>query len=224
VELPFIQEKGTFLAEVSSEYGSGRGEKTLSFPVSLEYGISDAWQTEIEWDAFQYSKEKGESGIQDIGEVALSVRHSFAMKDSRNHLSANLEIHFPTGKLSGNSIGYRPSVMYARVIPSCHNLHLFSQLALDFAQKIRNTDGDPGAHEFFWGGGALLPLNHFCASAEFTWTNNRWNHGGTVNEIYAAPGITWKISDAWQLGAAVPIGLNSRSDHFQVIGRVMFEF
>jgi hypothetical protein len=224
VELPFIQEKGTFQVIASSEYDSGRGEHSLLFPISLEYGISDTWQVEAEWMAFGYSRGKKEPLIRGVGESALSVRHSFSREDSRNHLTGGFEITFPTGKLGGNSIGYRPSMIYGRDFPTCHSLHLFSQLALDCVQKIRDRKGEPAAHELFVGGGALVPLGDFCASAEITWNDNRWNHGGTVNELYVAPGITWRLSDAWKCGVAVPVGLNNRSDRFQVISRIMFEF
>lgn len=227
IELPFIQEKGTFQAMVSSEYHSARGGRDVLAPISLEYGVSDSWQVGMDWLAWGSSRAAGEPDERGFGELGLTTKHSFAMKDPRNHLSAGFDLTILTGRLGGDAVGGRPSLLFGRDFPRCHNLNLFSEVAFDWRQKVRASDGgDDGsaAHEIFAGAGALIPLGNFCLSGEIAWSNNRWNHGGTMNELFLAPGVTWQISDAWQCGVAAPVGLNEGSDRFQVIGRVMFEF
>jgi hypothetical protein len=224
MELAETQEKQTFQATLSSEYNSGRHGREIQLPVSLAYGINDSWEVGVDWRAWGYSREDGEPGVRGIGELELNSKHTFSLGDPRNHLAAGVEFTIPTDKLSGDSISCKPSLMFGRDFPGGH---LFSELAFNWVQKIRNSGMSshaPAAHEIFVGAGALVPVGDFYLSGEITWNNNQWNHGGTVNEIYLAPGATWTITGAWKCGVAVPVGLNARSDRFQVITRVMFEF
>ena len=226
-DLAFVQEANTTQLTFTSEYHSRRGGKEILLPLSIEYGVCDSVQLGMDWVAFGYSQEDGRHPLRGSGDFGLSAKYAFHMNNPRNHLAAGFEFQFPTGRLGSDSIGYGPSLMFGRDFPRCHNAHVFGQLGLDCVQRVGAASGDekePVAHESFVATGVLVPLGNFCLSSEFTWNNNQWNHAGTVNEVYFAPGVTWKLSDSLQCGAAVPAGLNRQSDRFQIILRFMFEF
>ncbi|MBC7929600.1 MAG: hypothetical protein H7Z38_03435 [Rubrivivax sp.] len=47
----YPQERGEVQLTYSSRFSKGKGRSSLQTPPTLEYGITDRWQVEVEWNA-----------------------------------------------------------------------------------------------------------------------------------------------------------------------------
>src|SRR5574341_1298692 len=49
-ETVYLREKGEIQITTSLGFTIGEKENLLTFPFAIEYGLSDVWETELEWD------------------------------------------------------------------------------------------------------------------------------------------------------------------------------
>lgn len=200
--LVYPQERGEVQLTYASRFSKGKGHSSLQTPLSLEYGITDRWQVEIEWNALSRRTETGEAATRGRGDLQIGTQYSFMnMRRSNFHSAVGFEVSLPTGslekELSEGFIEYEPYFIIARDFPKLHNMQVFSQVGVGLAQRAKRSaeeDDEPAAHEFNLGVGAFVPFRRLVLTGEFNLSTNRWNNGGREREMYATPGLVWRLT------------------------------
>jgi hypothetical protein len=235
-DVVFPEEKGELELELASAYqnhAGGEGDNIWTIPLSLEYGLTDRWQMEAEWDSMVQRFPKNESVVRGVGDFELGTQYSFLNIDgSLFHIAPRFSVQVPVGDvnkgLSDGFLEYEPAVILARDFPTLHHTELFTEIGASLVQRVnspKNADyAEPAAHELNLGGGFFVLFPHGAATMEFNWANNKWNHHGTENQAYLTPGYLWRVSREVELGLGIPVGLNNGSDRFDVMAHLVWEF
>jgi hypothetical protein len=231
--LVYPQERGEVQLSYTSRFSKGKAHSSLQRPMNLEYGITDRWQIEIEWNAMSRRTETGAAPIHGKGDLRIGTQYSFMnMRGSNFHSAVGLEVSFPTGNiekgLSEGLIEYEPSFSLAKDFPRLHNLQVFSQVGVSIVQRTRRRvqvdEDQPVAHTFNLGVGMFMPFNRLVFTGEFNLNTNRWNHGGREREMYFTPGLVWRLPRNLEIGFGAPIGLTGDADKSGAILRLLYEF
>ena len=233
-ELVYPQEKSEFQVTFGSRFSRSGDKRSNDIPLRLEYGITDRWQVELEWNANSRfrpaSLAETESGVGDVG---ISTKYSFLkIRGSNFHSAVSFEAEFPTGDidkgLTEGFIEYRPSVSFARDFPGLNRLQIFSQTGVAIKQRVKRSreieDDESDAHEIFVSGGFFLPFKQARFVGEINWNTDQWNRGGAASELYLTPGLVYKLPGKWEVGFGVPIGVSRDADKFRTIIQAVFEF
>jgi hypothetical protein len=232
-ELVYPQEKGEVQLTMAPNFREGEAGRLIEVPLTIEYGITDAWQVEMEWAAFVNRSPSGEASTRGIGDLELGTKYSFMnIADWAFHAAIGFEIGFPLGninqELTEGFIEYEPFFLLAKDLPKLYNGQIFAQVGLGLVQRVKNhddpTDDEAAAHELTGNVGFFVPVGPLFLTAEFNWLNNQWNNDGEENQMYLTPGLVWDLPGTWEVGVGVPIGLNEASDDFRVITQLTYEF
>jgi len=236
-DLVYPQEKGEVQLTLAPQFHRAGQSRQWIIPLSIEYGLTDAWQVELEWAMFQHRNPGEESTTFGIGDLEIGTQYSFMnLAGAHFHAAGALHILFPTGNvnddLTEGFIEYEPSLILARDFPGLNNLQLFTQVGIGLVQRIKSPDApkerEPAAHEFFLRAGFFLPfklpVGTFAFTSEFTWTTNAWNNSGEEDQKYYTPGLVWNLPHGWEIGIGAAIGLNDDADAYRIIGMLTYEF
>jgi hypothetical protein len=231
-DLVYTQEAGELQFKLAATFRRERGADVSEIPISVEYGLTDAWQVEVEWSALIQRNPKTGRTNRGIGDLEFGTQYSFLnICGSSFHAAPRFSVQLPSAsinkELTEGFVEYEPSLILARDFPELCNTQFFAQIGLGLVQRVKEPadarDREPAAHEFAWSTGFFVPFTHWVASVELNGSNNRWNHGGEVNQIYLTPGCVWKLSRSAEMGLGVPIGLNRGSDCFRIIAQLIYE-
>ena len=231
--LVYPQERGEVQFSYSSRFSKGKDSTHWQTPITLEYGITDRWQVEIEWDSRSSRTETGEATTRGRGDFSVGTQYSFMnVRRSDFHTAVGLEVTFPTGssakELSEGFVEFEPYFIIAKDFPKLNNLQIFSQVGMGFVQRPRNhvvsIEDEPSAHEVSFGMGMFLPFRRLVFTGEFNFSTNRWNNGGSEREMSATPGVVWRLPRNWEMGIGVPVGLNRHTDRTGAIFKLVYEF
>lgn len=231
--LVYPQERGEVQLSYTSRFSQGLGHSSLHTPLSLEYGITDRWQIEIEWNAMSRRTETGEATTRGQGDMQIGTQYSFMnMRGSNFHSAVGFEVSLPTGsldkELSEGFIEYEPYFIVARDFPKLNNLQIFSQIGVGFVQRVKRhvelEDDEPAAHEFNLGVGMFVPFRRLVFTGEFNLSTNRWNNDGREREMHVTPGVMFRLPRNWEIGIGAPIGLTSGADRSGAIFKFIYEF
>jgi hypothetical protein len=229
----YPEERGELEVGLTSVYQHNSLGNTWTVPVTLEYGLTDNWQVEAEWNGYVQRTPKGGSTVRGIGDLELNAQYSFLnVNDSLYHIAPRFGVEVPLGNvnkgLSEGFMEYQPGVILARDIPQLHRTQVFTEIGVNFVQRVKRPteadDAEPAAHELAVGAGFFTLFSRGALTMEFNWNNNKWNHHGTENTWYATPGVLWRVTRNVEFGVGVPIGLNRQSDRFDVVSHLVFEF
>ncbi|MGO8675253.1 MAG: hypothetical protein ACLQVX_05225 [Limisphaerales bacterium] len=232
-DVVYPQEKGELQVELASSYQNRSGGDVWTIPLSLEYGLTDSWQVQAEWNSLVQRYPENQPVARGVGDLELGTQYSFInIGGSLFHVAQRFSIQVPVGDvnkgLSEGFLEYEPSVILARDFPQLHRTELFTEIGAGLVQRVntpKNPDTEqPAAHEFRLGGGLFVLFPHAAATLEFNWANNQWNNHGTENEVYATPGCLWRVRPEMEIGLGIPIGLNNGSDRFDVMAHFVWEF
>ena len=155
-ETVYPQERGELQATLRPSWRHGDDEGSYQVALSSEYGLTDAWQVGIEWDAWAHRKPDGGESRHGVGDVELNTKYNFMnINGSGFHAALAFGIQFPVGDIgedfSEGFVEYEPSVILAKDFPRLGRLQVFTQLALSVLQRVRShddpADDDPAAHE-----------------------------------------------------------------------------
>jgi hypothetical protein len=231
-ELVYPQERGDVQLTFAPQFAKENKRDLLRYSLSIEYGLTDAWQVGLDWDSLVLSDAPG-TKTNGIGDLELETQYSFMnIADFDVHAALKFGIGFPTGSakrgLSEGFIEYEPSVLLAKDFPSLSYFQLFTQMGVRFVDRVKDPaeeeEREPSAHEFFWSSGVFLPTGWGVLISELTWATNKWNTKGEKEELFYTPGVVLPFAGGWEVGVGVPIGLTKPSDDVRMIGHVIYEF
>jgi len=230
-DLVYPQEKGEI--QITTAFGFHRASKRsiARIPFVVEYGITDKWQVEAEWDAFTRLKRDGLPVERGQGDLSIATKYSFMkIAGSDFHAAVGFELVAPLGDaergMGEGVIEYEPFFILAKDFPKLKNLQVFTQIGVGLVQRGRSEgddDDEPAAHELNWNTGFFVPVHALVLTTEFNWSSNKWNNGGQDKEMYFTPGVVWKLPGTWEVGVGAPIGLNSGADKFRAIFKLTYE-
>jgi hypothetical protein len=229
----YPQDKGELEVDLASFHQKNTEGSTWTIPLSIEYGLTDRWQVEAEWNAYVQNHPAGGSVARGIGDLELGTQYSFMnIGGSLFHIAPLFSVELPLGDvnkgLSDGFVEYEPAVVLARDFPQLHHTQLFTEAGVNFPQRVERPadadDAESAADEFNFGTGFFTLFPHGAASLEFNWTNSQWNRDGTENLLYLTPGVIWKPARGVEFGLGIPVGLNSQSDRYELIAHVVYEF
>lgn len=232
-DVVYPEENGEFEVELASVYQDHAGANTWTIPVSVEYGLTDRWQVEAEWNSLVQRYVPNHSVARGLGDLELGSQYSFLnIGGSSFHIAPRFSIGVPLGDvnkdLSEGFLEYEPAVILARDFPELHHTQFFTEIAASLVQRVNSPanaeDKEPAAHELNWGSGFFVLFPRAAATLEYNWANNQWNHHGTENEMYLTPGCLWRARRNVEIGLGLPVGLNHGSDRFEVMAHIVWEF
>jgi outer membrane putative beta-barrel porin/alpha-amylase len=232
-ETVYPQDRGEMQIAFGANFSNGEKESIVETPISMQYGLSDFWELQLEWNGYAHRESHEGKTTQGVGDLSIGSKYSFMnIANSNFHTALGFEMSFPIGSvnkgISDGLMHFEPFIVMAYDLPKLNHSQLFTQVILDFVHRLKgNEDSDknePAAHESRVTSGFFIPFNRLVYTTEFTWQTNEWNNGGNDSEMYITPGLVVNLPGAWEAGVGVPIGLTEDSDNFRVIGRVNFEF
>lgn len=212
-ELVYPQEEGELQVGAFPRFEKNSGTERWALGTGLEYGLSDAFQIEIEWFAYQHLGSRDEKTKTGIGDLELAARYTWMnIADSNWHSSVGLELGIPTGDedqdLGEGETAYSPFFILASDFPQFHDMQLAAHAGTEF---------EDGEREDFVNLSAFLPLGAIVPSAEYNWSEEG---------AYLTPGLSWHPAPApaLELGVGVPIGINRDADDYRLVIHLIYEF
>ena len=215
-ELVYPQEHGALQLSLAPWFTSITHQQTGQTSFTVEYGLTDAWQVEVEWHGFGYGAARASETLE-VG-TKYSLLNVFG---STLHLAVGSELEVPV-RGEEASVELEPYVILAHDFPRLAGLHVFAQAAAGFAFGSSKDDIlAEEEEESAWNAhlGAFLPTNLAIFTAEL---NGFHQEEGTL--FYATPGVVWDLPGNWQIGLGVPIGLTDGADRFRLVGLLTYEF
>lgn len=91
-------------------------------------------------------------------------------------------------------------------------------------KKRQNPADAPAANKLKLNTGFYGPIGHLVYSLELNWETNRWNNGGQDNTLYLTPRLAYNFTNNFEIGLGVPICVNNTSDHYRLIGMLIYGF
>jgi hypothetical protein len=233
-ETVFLREKGEIQITTSLDFSIGEKEDLLAFPFAIEYGLSDVWEAELEWDTFLFKDPDHEFSTHGIGDLRMGTKYSFLNIGGSNfHIAPGFEIDFPLASvnkdLSDGFMRYEPSLVLALDFPNWNFLQFFTEIGVGLLDRVKEPDDEedrePKAHELTWDTGFILPLHEEALiTFEFNWETNEWNNNGTDSEMYITPGLDWEFLDDWEFNVEIQIGVNHDADDYKINATLTYEF
>jgi hypothetical protein len=224
-ELVYPQEKGAFQFTSASTFG--RVNTKFLNELSVEYGLTPAWQIGLQWESF--ARKTNEDGLisRGSGDLRLGTKYSFMnMRGSNFHSAVGFELGLPAASakkgISESKIEYEPYVIFAKDFPGLSRLQLFSQLGLTLGHSItRSTTSDDNSDgkTIEWNSGMFVPYRRARFTTEISWSKNT-----KENSLYLTPGIIWKLPRDMEFGVGVPTGLNGDAESVKMIVKLVYEF
>lgn len=209
-EVVYPQEQGEVQVTTAPRFSRGEFQDVGMVPLSLEYGLTNAWQFNVEWNSFVTVDAKFAKAQRGIGDLELGTKYSLMnLGSSGLHAAIAAEIGFPVGDetkgLGSGETSYGGSVILAKDLKQS-GAQLFTQLGAE-----ASTD----EAESFWHAGFFLSTSFLTLTGEYSWTKEA---------SYLTPGMVLMSPGSLQLGIGIPIGLTEDSDDYQIIGLVTYEF
>ncbi len=226
-ELVYPQEKGEFQFSFNPAYRQSSDAIDSSFPIVVEYGLSEKWQVSFNWNTLQNNFSDSESAVSGVGDLELGTQYSFMnIYDTGFHVAFGFEfVMLLSNKEKGlgeKRWEYEPYVLGAIDFPSLNNSQLFMQAGIDFVQNEFGENELEG-NELNLSGGIFIPFNKIVFTSELSWCTG-WIDSEDGNELYLTPGIIFDLPGNWETGFGIPVGLNKQSDKFMILALLTFEF
>ncbi len=214
----FPQEKGESQWTFAPSFSSDKLVNSLTLPVSFEYGITDAFQFEIEWEQSRIFDRLDRASHFTGNELGFGLQYSWIdIAGSGLHfsLAGEFETVLQQQESTFNSSedneekhrsSYAPSAIFAATIDQLDGLYLYTEAGVEFSG---------GEQEAFVNMGGILPFDTVALSLEWNWSEE---------EQFLTPGITFKPGSGWELGLGAGIGLEEDSDNYQLLFNLIYEY
>jgi len=221
-EVVYPQEKRELQLTVGSRFDNERDSDSLAVPVSLEYGLTDAWQVGLEWGAYSHMSSPG-SVASGTGDLAVNTKYSFMnIGGSRMHAAVGVEAGLPRhleSQVDRRGREVEPYAVFAADL-NRRGVQVFGHVGLAFAA---GADSDHQLEkELQWNAGALVPLGSITLATELNVRNDRLTVRG-ARELYVTPSITFRTSRVLEFGIGVPVGLTSGSNRMGISVLMSYE-
>jgi hypothetical protein len=224
-ELVYPQEKGAFQFTTASTFSLVN--KKFSSDLAVEYGLTHAWQIDLQWESFARRKAEDGSISRGPGDLRIGTKYSFMnIRGSHFHSAVGFELGLPAANakkgISEGKIEYQPYVVIAKDFPKLSRLQLFSQFGITGAHSITRSSASADNHDgktTEWNSGMFVPYRQ----VRFT-TEINWSKGVAENNFYLTPGIVWRLAHDLEFGVATPIGLSRDADRVRTIAKLVYEF
>jgi len=72
-DVVYPQQKGELEVELASVFQNHTGVNTWTIPVSLEYGLTDRWQLEAEWDSLVQRYPRNQPPVRGVGDLEVGT-------------------------------------------------------------------------------------------------------------------------------------------------------
>jgi hypothetical protein len=228
-KLVYTQQQGEVQISFTPKFTNSY--KSITTPLSIEYGIKNNWQIEVE-----YNDSLGKSTTEHIDNeegrsLEIATQYSFLhLANSHYHAALSFTFSLPLSRLADNkqSVEYQPSFSLARDFPSIHNMQLFTQLATHLrqtrkleqplAKRQKRNEAPVGSNEWIWNSGYFIPIKQLRLTTELSYVKSK------EREIYLTPGIVWSPHKDWEFGVGIPLGLNNQSNKYGVMINLSYEF
>jgi hypothetical protein len=208
-ESVYPQEAGEIQLSFLTIYNKSKVLDNYGFPLTIEYGITDSLQVEVELNSFK------EKGTFRFNQIEIGTKYSFMnIKGLKLHSAVGFEIGFPIRAADDDeesSLSYEPFLILAKDFPGLNNLQFFTELRLEIEDEFKEF-------EIGWNVGIFVPIGRFCIVSELNFINI------DEKEVYITPGLIWNLPGSWELMIGFPLGLNDNSDKFRLILGLTFEF
>ncbi len=227
-ELVYTQERGEIQLTLTSRLNRQRYNGFANH-LTMEYGITEAWQSEIEWEAFTHKQSADGLRARGTGDVQLGTKYAFMnIRNSNFHSAVGIELGLPSGNvengLGEGAIEFEPYIIFAKDFPQQHHLQLFTQAGLEFSRRVKESRRDePEGRVIAWSGGLFVPVKAFCFTGEVGLRSGK-AESRRENQIYVTPGVVWRPSRDWEFGVGAQLGTNLRSDKSAVLIKLTREF
>lgn len=204
---------------------------SILLPLSLEYGITDRLQLELEWDAYGSLRPNDLPRTSGTGNVELEMQYSLMnVGGSRSHVAFGLGVTLPSGDVDdGLTEGlreYEPRLVVARDGAwGSTPWQLFGQASLGFVDRTSSSpgEGEEDANEASLGMGATFGFGRSRLILEGVWAGSRWD-GGDEAEAYLSSGLVWDLPGTWEAGVAAQVGVTGDSEAFSLAFVLLYEF
>lgn len=217
-DLVFPQERGEVQVTLSASRADRQEGERLQLPLTLEYGITDRLQVELEWGGYRRDRfDADDRSSDDFGDAEIGVSYSWmAVGDSPWHIATGLEVPVDLGNTpmdddesdegEEEDEGIEPFFVLARDLGRWSG----SQISLGGGAEVGE-----GETEWFGSLAGFVPVRGWVATAEINWTEE---------ESYFTPGVVWHPGGEWELGVGLPIGLGREADDWRWIATLTYEF
>jgi hypothetical protein len=220
-EVVYPQEHGEVQFTLRTLFDRGRSSDSIGMPISVEYGLTDAWQVEVEWLAFSRIHSDG-GAASALGGLALGTKYSFMnIRGSGVHAALGVEAGWarelePEGTLDTNAEIEPFGVVAVDLFEA--RAQVFAHLGVSILRResLVVDDDDLGGSELTWNTGAFVPGRYLTLALEL---NGRTH----ARDLYATPSVTFLLPRPWELGVGVPIGLQHRSMRMGLSVQLIYE-
>lgn len=211
-ETPFLQNIGEFQVTLGSSYLSGNTEKLAAGFLSIEYGINENLQANVEVPYLKRMsrEDNGEEDAKGFGGAVVGLRYA-VLNQEKIVISAAFDLSIPTSNkdegLENDSFSFEPSVNFGVAIGKAW---AFGGIGAEAARE--------GASYNYTAATAYPISDKLVAIFESTGSfgENKYN--------YFTAGVAWRISEQYEAYFGVPLGLGGDAANWGLVGKVLFEF
>ncbi|MFT6624922.1 MAG: hypothetical protein ACJAZI_000998 [Cycloclasticus sp.] len=208
----YPQEKGEWQLTLSPEYEDNDEESRFSIPLSLEFGITDQLQVELEYTPY-IDINSDDDDQQGQGNIELGLQYSWVnINESGLNIALSYSHEFANGDRAVISEeGEKPEdednvyVVFSKDIGANSNTQAFLQLGREFQGN---------EHEDYANTGIYSSMGNYALSMELNWTQE---------QSFITPGITWALDNGWEFGLGTPIGIDGNAN-FKLVSHILFEW
>ena len=96
-EVVYPQAEGQLQVTLRPGYRKNTATNGWQFPLNLEYGLTDAWELDITWNAFLSRTPTGGTSTSGMGDVTLGTKYAFMNLGSTGtiHAAAGFNFSYP---------------------------------------------------------------------------------------------------------------------------------
>lgn len=147
-DLLYPQEKNEIQFSLLPVFKSQSGENRYQTEFELEYGFTDAWQLQLEWEGLIHRELFRSPGQTGAGDFSIGTQYSFmGLQDGHSHAALGLNLGVPVGDVDkGLSDGFFEIETYftlARDFPQINGAQLFSQMGVEWVNRSRSPKTQP---------------------------------------------------------------------------------
>jgi len=201
-DVVYLQERGEVQLEVKPAHTRERGIHTTTLEADVEYGPTDWWQIETEWDAREWTRRPDGTLTAEVGDIGIGSRLGWrCIAGSPYHVSVGMDVSIPSDLIGDvgeatRHVGVAPSLIVARDL--WRTAHLFSAIEVDARVNHRRTRIADWTYASDTGMFVRIARG-FRVTAELT------IEGGPDLDraVHFLPGILWHWGDALEVGAGL---------------------